>query len=76
MTVARDQPRREATWNDRALTIKIGKALARYPHPIIGEAAVLADIAAYRYGIEDMTGRVIEFRNTPSVWTTSMLRPP
>lgn len=65
MAMARERPRRAASWGDRTVTIKVGKALARYPYPIVGEGAVLADIASYRYGIEDITSRIIEFHTAP-----------
>jgi hypothetical protein len=76
MIMARNQPRREASWSDRALTVKIGKKLARYPYPIVGEGAVLADIAGYRNGIEDMTSRIVESSTHLCGWPTPTLRPP
>jgi hypothetical protein len=44
-----------------AATASIREQLHHHRTPIFGMRAVLADIADGRYGIEDATGRIVEF---------------
>ena len=53
--------RRPAKQADIAANASIYERLGHHRAPIFGIRAVLADIADGRYGIEDATGRVVEF---------------